>query len=140
MMTMILACALVLAPGDVVTMDELAVDPEQAALDNVALCFFDAVGFLQKTPEVPGDYALLLAEAKGILEGLGIRLGEGDFSVLLWADDGLSVLTPAGLPIVCTLSGEEHETTDEGSTCFLTYEFGTGGDSLSASTVIELQI
>lgn len=140
MMTMILAFALVLAPGDVVTMDELAVDPEQAALENVALCFFDAVEFLQKTPEMPGEYAMLIAEAKGILDGLGIRLGDGDFSVLLWAEDGLSILTPSGLPILCSLEGEEHDTTDEGSGYFITYLFSTEGDSLSASALIELQI
>ena len=140
MMTLIVACALVLAPGDVVTMSELAAEPEQAALENVALCFFDAVGFLQETPEVPGDFALLLAEAKEILDGMGIRLGQGDFSVLQWSEDMLSILTPSGLPIICTVAGEEHESTDEGSSYFVTYEFSVQGDSISATAVIELQV
>lgn len=73
----LLACAALLMQGGVVTMDDMNDDSEQAMLENVACCFFDAVGFLQRTPGLPEDYALLLSEAKGILEGLGIRLGRG---------------------------------------------------------------
>jgi hypothetical protein len=126
--------------GGVVTMDEIDEDSEQAMLENVALCFFDAVGFLQRTPALPEDYALLLSEAKGILDGLGIRLGQGDFSVLTWSGDGLSILTPLGHPIVCTLTGEEHDRTEEESAYFLTYEFSIPGDSVTATSVIELRM
>jgi len=122
-------------------MDEMMVsDPDSAMLVNVARCFEDAVGFLQRTPALPGDYALLLAEAKGILEGMGIRLGEGDFSILVWSGDGLAVLTPSGLPIACALAGEEHDDSVEGSAWFLTYEFTVPDDTLAATAVVELEI
>jgi|GEM_PF-3566633 len=136
----LLTCAALLMQGGVVTMDEMNGDSEQAMLENVAFCFFDAVGFLQRTPGLPEEYALLLAEAKGILDGLGIRLGQGDFSILTWSADGLSVLTPLGQPIVCTLTGEEHDSTVEESAYFLTYEFSIPGDSMTATSVIELRI
>jgi hypothetical protein len=138
--SVLLAGAALLMQGGVVTMDELDVDSEQAVLENVALCFYDAVGFLQRTPGLPEEYATLLSEAKGILDGMGIRLGQGDFSILTWSEDGLSVLTPSGLPIACTLVNEEHDSTTEGSAFFVTYQFSVPGDSLHSTTVVELRL
>jgi hypothetical protein len=138
--SVLLAGAALLMQGGVVTMDELEVDSEQAVLENVALCFSDAVGFLQRTPVLPEEYATLLSEAKGILDGMGIQLGLGDFSILTWSEDGLSVLTPAGSPITCALVSEEHDSTAEGSTFFFTYEFSVPGDSLRSTAVIELSL
>lgn len=136
----LLACAVLVLQGGVVTMDQMEAASDRAVLENVAVCFFDAVAFLQKTPALPEEYALLLAEAKGVLDGLGIRLGEGDFSTLTWSDDGLALLTPSGLPISCALTGEEHDDSEEGTAWFFTYAFSIPGDSVPAIAVVELDL
>lgn len=140
MSILLLLTTLVLGQPGVVTMSDMEQSPDQAMVSNTALCFFDAVGFLQKLPASPGGYSLLLIEAKGILEGIGVRLGEGDFSTLMWSPDSLHIVTPSGSLIECELVSEEHDSTEEGSSMFLMYLFSVPGEDLVDSVTVELSI
>ena len=140
MSILLLLITMVLGQPGVVTLSDMEDPPDQAMVSNTALCFFDAVGFLQKTPVSPGDYSLLLLEAKEILEGIGVRLGEGDFSILAWDPESLHVITPSGFLIECDLVSEEHDSTDEGSTIFLMYSFSVPAENLSDTVTVELSI
>jgi len=141
MLTLFLVTSILLGqPGGIVTMRDMETPPDEAMVANVASCFYDAVGFLQRTPEIPGEYSSLLLEAKEILEGIGIRLGEGDFLALQWSDDSLHVITPSGFLIECSLVSEEHDSSEEGSSYFMTYAFTVPDEDMADSVTVELSI
>ncbi len=141
-MSIMLLCTMIVLgqPGGIVTMRDMETPPDEAMVANVASCFYDAVGFLQKAPATPGEYSSLLLEAKEILEGIGIRLGEGDFLALQWSDDSLHVITPSGFLIECSLISEEHDSSEDGSSYFMTYAFSVLDEGLADSVTVELSI
>lgn len=139
MSILLLAAVIVLGqPVGVVTMSDMEEPPDQAMVSNTAICFFEAVGFLKKTPQSPEEYSMLLLEAKGILESIGVRLGEGDFSILNWTDDSLHVITPSGFLIECSVVSEEHDSTEEGSSFFVTYAFTVPEEGIADSVTVEI--
>lgn len=139
MLIFLLVTAVILGQHDgVATMSNMEESTDQIMVPNTALCFYEAVGFLQKTPQSPEGYSMLLLEAKEILEGIGVELGEGDFSILQWSTDSLHVLTPSGFPIVCSVVSEEHDSTVEGSTLFVTYSFTVPEEGLADSVTVEI--
>ena len=65
----------------------------QADLDNVALCFHEAVTVLQAEPETPDELAIFMQTAKAAVAQTNGPQSDADFSALRWNASGTSLVT-----------------------------------------------
>jgi len=113
----------------------------QADLDNVALCFHEAVTVLQAEPETPDDLAMFMQKAKAAVAQSGGSPTDANFLVLRWNASGTSLVTSSGQPIHCRVAGQTHDNYGpEGSAWFTDYEFYVTGTEYRSKTTIELAI
>ena len=114
---------------------------QQAELDNVALCFHEAVTVLQTQPETPAHLAQFLKEAEAVVYQSGRGPTRANFKALRWNSDGTRLITTSGERIRCRVVKQLHDNSgSHGSAWFTEYEFYIPDSEHSSRTTIELRV
>lgn len=114
---------------------------QQADLDNVALCFHEAVTVLQAEPETPDHLATFMRNAKAAVDTSSRDSTGADFDALRWSSDGSSLITTSGEPIRCRLAQRTHDYHGpDGSDWFMEYEFYVPDSDYISRTTIQLSM
>lgn len=111
----------------------------QADLDNVAVCFHEAVTVLQAEPENPEDIAIFMKDAKAAVDKSGRDSSDADFDALRWNSDGTSLITTSGERIRCRVAKQSHDNYGPQGTEWITeYEFYVPNSDHTSRTTIQL--
>jgi hypothetical protein len=111
----------------------------QPVLDNVAVCFHEAVTVLQAEPKELEDIAIFMKDAQAAVKKLGRDSREADFDALRWNSDGTSLITASGERIRCRLVEQSHDNFGpQGSEWISEYEFYVPRSNQTSRTSIQL--
>jgi hypothetical protein len=112
---------------------------DQADLDNLALCFHQAVTVLQAEPDTPKDIATFLKDAKEVVGKSQRDSRDADFTALRWNSDGTSLITRSGKPIRSRVAKQTHDNYgSQGSEWLTEYEFYAPDSTHTSRTTIQL--
>ena len=112
---------------------------DQADLDNIALCFHEAVTVLQAEPDRPEDLAVFMKNAKAAVDESERDSGDADFNALRWNPDGTSLITKSGKLIRSRVTKQTHDNYGpQGSEWLTEYEFYVPDSAHISRTTIQL--
>jgi hypothetical protein len=112
---------------------------DQADLDNVALCFHEAVTVLQTEPDAPAELAVFMKKAKAAVDQSKRDVGDAEFHALSWNPDGTSLITQSGKQIRSRVANQTHNNYGPQGFEWLTeYEFYIPDTNRTSRTTIQL--
>ena len=112
----------------------------QAELENVGDCFVASTIVLQREPDNPQNLSQFLFDGKAASNNSDTKGDQVDFASLNLEDEGATIKTASGKPIVCRIVKQEHDNYGAGTAFITTYEFFVPDTKHLATRSVDMRI